>query len=696
MASFPWHRFSLKWRLTLANFMVPMLTMTLAIAFAIHIIDGFIFRQAQNKIINDLNSAREIYDSSCKCLQEQIHCAAGSYLLTQALLADNKPALLRELQALRRRENLSLLTLTDAEGRVLLRAANPGVGGDQPRLPLIAETLLGNPAAGSEVLSDVELSLENPNLGHLFQIKLISTPKARQESRSHLAGGLMMLAGWPVYDGFGNLIGALYGGRLLNRENQLVDRIKEVIFSNTSFSGQDIGTVTIFQEDVRIATNVLDSSGKRAIGTRVSEEVYHKVMIQGQKWADRAFVVNDWYISAYEPICNARNQVVGILYVGMKEKPFLAFRNRVILILVGILTAGAALTFLTVFIFARFFSRRLDSLQQQLSQVAGGQLKSRLELPGNDELSQLAAGFNEMIAVLKQRDASIEQLQRGLENKVAQRTQELETRNHELIEMKQHLLEMMSDKKAINFRLEESLHNLQQAQQQLVRSGKLAALGSLVAGVAHEINNPVNIIAGNLEILEMDPDVQGRYRTEIELISGQAARIKKIIGNMLGFARVRNNHLKELRADELIRDLLIPLRNELNQRGISVTTQPQTEAPFFSDEEGLTQIITNLLCNSMQAIPETGGRIGISSRVDRGKIEITISDNGCGMTPEQVENMFNPFYSTKSEGTGLGLSIGYELLRSLGGDIEVDSSPGQGTTIILVLPANPLFPFDRK
>jgi two-component system NtrC family sensor kinase len=686
--------FSIKWKLTLANVLLPILTMTMAITFAIYTLDNFILHQAQNKIINDLNSAHAIYHSTLNSLKEKINCAATSYPLIKALMASDKATIKRELQNISHREALTFLTLTDSSGRVIMRANHPEAKNDKPHLSLIAEALSGQPKVSTEILTIRELNLENPNLSHLTDIKLISTPKARKTELTKLDNCMLLIAIWPVYDPNGNIIGSLYGGKLLNRNNLIVDKIKTVIFFDTAFSGQDIGTVTIFQNDVRITTNVKNSAGKRAIGTRVSQEVYDKVVINRQKWTDRAFVVNNWYISAYEPIYNSKNKVIGILYVGMLEKPFNSFRNNVIAILVAILIIGAFLTLIMVFFSARSFSQRIKDMKDELRNVATGQFKTKVKIQGNDELSQLAISFNEMIKTLHNRDEAIEQLHKELENKVFQRTSELETRNRELTEIKHHLLEMMGDKKAINLRLEESLQHLQQAQQQLVRSGKLAALGTLVAGVAHEINNPINIISGNLELLEMDPGIKKHFATEIELITLQTSRIKKIIGNMLGFAQVKQTSLKELDINEIIMQVITPLQPQVETLNISFTTHLLADKPLVSDEAGLTQILTNLLCNSIQAMPD-GGQITVTTRETQGGIEIIISDSGCGMTAQQVENMFNPFYSTKAEGTGLGLAIGYELLHSLGGDINVESKPQQGTTITITLPGNSLFLFEN-
>lgn len=683
--------FSIQWKLIIANVFLPLLAMIMATAFTIHAINSFIFHQAQNKIINDLSSAHEIYYSNLKCLDKVISQGAASHPLVQAFLDRDQAALKREMQSLHRRKGLSLLSLTDSEGKVLMRASNPMLKGDFPSLRILSKALIGSPSFSTEILPTKEIIKENNDLEHFVGIKVIPTPKARKREIKKLSGGMFIMAASPIYDPRGNIIGSLYGGKLLNHNNFLVDKIKKVIFSDEAFSGQDIGTATIFQDDVRIATNVLDSSGQRAIGTQVSKEVYKRVIVDHQKWTDRAFVVNNWYISAYEPIYNSMNEAIGILYVGMLEKPFIDFRNHVIAVLVLILALGCFLTFLVVFFCARNFSKRIMGMEDGLQQVAEGRLETVVPVTGNDEIGHLENHLNQMIKAMRCRDASIDQLHKELEDKVAQRTFELEKRNQELTEMKHHLLEMMEDKKSINFRLEESLTHLQQAQQQLIRSGKLAALGSLVAGVAHEINNPINIISGNLELLEMDQEIRHRFSTEIEIITYQADRIKKIIGNMLGFSRVRQAPLQEIDINDLIDRVITPLQPQLESLKVKVIINLDTPVRIISDEDSLIQILNNLIINSIQAMPK-GGQLEISTEITKDSHKIIITDTGCGMTSEQVENMFNPFYSTKTDGTGLGLSISYELVRTLGGDIDVNSTINEGTTITIILPGNPLFP----
>ncbi len=678
--------FSIAKKLTVVNVVLPILTMTVATAFTIHTINNFIIRQAQDKIVNDLNSAREIYNAHLDLIGGILRQAAMSYILVHPLTNHDDWAIRRVMQEFRNRNDLTILTLTDASGRVVMRSANPSLKGDRPRLPLLAKALAGVSGVSTEIMTSKELERENPTVGHLIDIRLISTPMARKTDARRLDSGMVMLAAWPVYDGVGNLIGVLYGGKLLNNDNSVVDKIKAVVFSTNALDG----TSTLFQDDVRIATNVLDSSGNRAIGTRVSEEVYEKVVRNRQKWSDRAFVVNDWYISAYEPIYNSVHQVIGILYVGMKETPFVLLRREILTFLTIIPTIGIILILLVAFFFASQFARRIANLTSELDNICLGNYRGAIKIHGNDEVSQLSERLNEVIKTCAQRNESIEALQRGLEEEVQRRTAELETRNRELLETKQNLLEMMADKKVVNQRLEEALENSRHAQQQLIRSGKLAALGTLVAGIAHEINNPVAIVSGNLELLEMDPEVRRKFPVELEIIVSQIKKVKGLIKNMLPFSRIKQSALQELDINQVMKQVIAPFLPQISADRISMETVLKAQKPLLSDEGSLNQIFTNLLSNSLQAMSgKEGGRLRIVTRDEGECVEIVVSDSGCGMTHEQVENMFNPFYSTKPNGTGLGLAIGYELLRSLGGIINVESALGEGTTIKILLPTDP-------
>ena len=151
----------------------------------------------------------------------------------------------------------------------------------------------------------------------------------------------MLKAVAPIFDDQQNFIGTVYGGVLINRNFEIVDKVKQTVYENVIYEDQDIGTATIFQDDLRISTNVRNEDGNRAIGTRVSAEVYDQVINHGEPWIDRAYVVNNWYITAYEPIRDGYDRIIGILYVGVLEQKYNDLQNQAVVTFLAITLLGA-------------------------------------------------------------------------------------------------------------------------------------------------------------------------------------------------------------------------------------------------------------------------------------------------------------------------------------------------------------------
>jgi two-component system NtrC family sensor kinase len=160
----------------------------------------------------------------------------------------------------------------------------------------------------------------------------------------------------PVLDANGKVLGALTGGMLLNRNYEIVDRIKSIVFKDAKYKGKEIGTATIFLGDLRISTNVMDREGYRAIGTRAMREVQEQVLQKGLPWIQRAYVVDDWYITAYEPIRDFQNKVVGMLYVGILESKYVVLKEKLILLfMLGMLAAVSISSYLSFKILKKEF-----------------------------------------------------------------------------------------------------------------------------------------------------------------------------------------------------------------------------------------------------------------------------------------------------------------------------------------------------
>lgn len=264
-------------------------------------------------------------------------------------------------------------------------------------------------------------------------------------------------------------------------------------------------------------------------------------------------------------------------------------------------------------------------------------------------------------AALERSYAELDELNRSLEAKVAERTRDLEGKNLELM----------------------------RAQEELVRKEKLAAIGSLAAGVAHEINNPAAIIRGNGEILRRRLAREGREDEEVGEILKHTERISRITQSLLLFAREQTQPPappEEVRVNDLLDDILAQLSHQVDLAGVEMERALEEALPALqADREKLRQVFTNLIINAVQAM-EGRGRLLLSSKAEGGQLQVVVSDSGPGIPAATQGQIFNPFFTTKKDGTGLGLAVSYGIVQGLGGRIEVADAPGGGASFRVCLP----------
>ncbi|MEN6440440.1 MAG: ATP-binding protein [Syntrophobacter sp.] len=232
--------------------------------------------------------------------------------------------------------------------------------------------------------------------------------------------------------------------------------------------------------------------------------------------------------------------------------------------------------------------------------------------------------------------------------------------------------------------------------EQLIQSQKLAAIGELSAGIAHEINNPLAIIAQEIEwarlqfdgVTSDSPGLE-EARDSLNEIAVQVERCREITHKLLDFARKRDPLIQGADLNKLIEDMAKLVEKESSQKGIPIIRDYRTDLPpIFTDPPLLRQVILNLLNNAVYAIQQNGA-ITIRTRIpESGQVEMVISDTGVGIRKEDLDKIFNPFFTTKppGKGTGLGLSICHSIIVRLGGRIAVDSEPGKGTSFAVRLP----------
>jgi signal transduction histidine kinase len=229
------------------------------------------------------------------------------------------------------------------------------------------------------------------------------------------------------------------------------------------------------------------------------------------------------------------------------------------------------------------------------------------------------------------------------------------------------------------------------AEEALIRSEKLAAVGRLTAGVAHEILNPLNIITMGLHVMADDPDTPPEFVDQVRVLEGQAIRIAKISQGLLSFARQRPVERRRFDFNETVRLTLDLVSHELRLRAIAVELRlAEGLPPILADEDQLQQVILNLLTNAHDAMPE-GGRLVLRTEAvrDDGRqlVELRVEDTGEGIDPDHLDKLFDPFFTTKpeGEGTGLGLSICQGIIEAHGGGIRAENLPEGGTAFIVRL-----------
>ncbi|MCI5109010.1 MAG: cache domain-containing protein, partial [Marivita sp.] len=455
---------------------------------------------------------------------------------------------------------------------------------------------------------------------------------------------------------------ALVGGVLLNRNLGFIDTINALVYRAESLPEGSQGTATLFLDDVRISTNVRLFENVRALGTRVSAEVRAQVLGQGEIWLDRAFVVNDWYISAYEPIFDSFGTPVGMLYVGFLETPFSAAkRNSVITLSLAFLFI--ALASVPVFLrWAGHIFRPLEGMTRTIDRVESGDLSARNAPSDVDgEIVQVARHFDSLLDRIEQRDRELRTWGETLEQRVEERTRELHA----------------------------AKQRLEQTTERLIISEKLAAVGEITASVAHEINNPVAVIQGNLDLARSNlGDAAQRAEEEFRLIDDQVYRIGVIVSKLLHFARPEDFSGADRKVDpsQVVRDCLVLTRHQIEAAGIATTVETSSSAKVQMSRTELQQVIVNLILNAVHAMP-AGGSLRVVTKEDSGQIILAVEDTGKGIDPEILGRIFDPFFTTKqAQGTGLGLSISRQIVSRAGGQITACSTLGAGSRFEVRLP----------
>ena len=611
------------------------------------IVSSTIMTQARRAVDHDFATARTAYEQQLQALKVSVQFAGSGTTIQRHLANGDRNSLRAYLGRIRQDAGFDFLSLTDAAGNVLLRVSRPDQTGDNvSAMSVVRAALSGKVAASTEILPADLLGREDPDLQARVRL--------RTEAGEETAGMALMVAA-PVEAGPG-VMGALYGGALLSGNFGIVDRVWNLLFRGDRFKDVDSGSVTIFQNDYRISTNVRTAAGERAVGTRAPAEVAGSVLQRGEIWRGRAFVVKDWYISEYAPILNHAGEAIGMLSVGILEHNYSSIRNRVILSFFAIATIGFLLIIGITYYMIRNITRPIGELVEATHNITAGRFDQEVASESPTEIALLAESFNAMLKSLRQMKGDLEEWGRTLEEKVKQRTEELVA-----------------------------------MQARVAQSERLASLGMLAAGVAHEVNNPLGGILALTALTVEDMKKDDPNRENLEEVIRQTERCRDIVKSLLEFSRQSKGHTEPVNLNEVLQDTLSLVSKQAMFFNINVVLNLDPELPaVMADRSQFQQVFMNILMNAVQAMGERG-TITIGSRHYKanGSVEVSIADTGRGIPPDQIDRIFDPFFTTKASGhgTGLGLSIAYGIVTTHRGTISVESEIGKGSTFTVRIPA---------
>ena len=429
--------------------------------------------------------------------------------------------------------------------------------------------------------------------------------------------------------------------------------------------------------------------------------------------------VNDDIFDTYAEII-VDGQLFGRVELGMQTNSIAASIYEIQSVVAGVAFAEIIFVSIISFIFGGYLIKQLTQLRVSAENITaklttGEKITDKINTLDNDkEISVVGEAFNELIDAL---------------NKQTRRTKKFQRELFELNEsLEEQIVNRTSMLKKSNRKLQEINKSLKETQAQLSQAEKMASVGQLAAGVAHEINNPIGFVKSNVESLQgyndsfaeilhclqqfiasddvferrklnqkiqsllTEHDINFILEDSIELIKESKyglERVSDIVSGMKAFSRADNDNKQWFNINNCIETTLKMVSNQLKYH-CEISTQLDANIPNIKINVGkIIQVLTNILVNAGQAIEENG-KIAVKSSMNNGFVEIAITDNGSGISKENIAQLFNPFFTTKpeGEGTGLGLSISFSIIREHGGEILVNSEIGVGTCFTLRLPEN--------
>jgi two-component system NtrC family sensor kinase len=600
-------------------------------------------KEAENRVKIYARAAWEIHNGKIARVLSALEILAQDQSLRDLLRdPENEPlsaVVQRNLEAIRQEQAIDILNVLAPDGTVLLRTRSPyNVGDSLADDPMVRQVMSTRQGQSGDIIVEMErLDIEGNEL-------IARCIAVGGEPRGMLSGAAV-----PVFEE-GDLIGIIQMGSLLNGAVEKVDKIRDAVFENEYYKGKPVGTATIFMGDLRISTNVLDAQGRRAVGTRVSKEVAERVLGEGLSWTGRAYVVDTWYLSQYDPIHDPGGNVIGMLYVGELEQRYLDMRTYAVTLYLSVILAGMILAFLVFYLLAKSILGPVKRLSEATNHLSHGNLTHRVEAKGRDEIGTLSASFNYMAEQLERQRGEIERRQKELEDL----SRELKTINENYVEM--------------------------------------------LGFVAHELKNPLTSAMMSLYTVRDGylGDLNPAQLRSLDSVALSLDYFHDMIRNYLDLSRLEKGELEVNKSQvtvcaQVIAPVLESLGREVQQRRIVVENHVPQDVIVNVDGNLLRIVYDNLLSNAVKYGRE-GGRIELDFHENREHVTLSVRNDGDGVSPERMSALFKKFSRLDgpeymgTKGSGLGLYICKEIVEKMGGEIWADSKVGEWVKFSFALP----------
>ena len=492
---------------------------------------------------------------------------------------------------------------------------------------------------------EYDVSFDKAEIRDLQQLGLAGLEVVRMV---HSPSGWLMTVVRPLKDSV-DTMGAITVGKLIDSE----------ALAQLNFDRSDIWLM-VFDD----AGNVIASSWSTSVDSGLIPVTPDTKMVSmaksGQVALGTAVLGANEQKTAYAPLSlEGGNQ--GIFGVVLNTSPVARIRDQLIANYVMVTAALALLVLSVGYVETRSLTRRIQRLRDGAVEIGNGNMSARIEEIGNDEMGTLAHEFNRMADSLNEKNSQLEQANRNLEIRVFERTEELEEANAQLLE----------------------------AQNQLIHTEKLAAVGELSAGVAHDLRSPLGAIRNGVyfvkvrltksDLLSTEP----RVAESLTIMDECVTQCDKIIGDLLFFTRISPPTYSAVALKSVLESAVSEM---VTPEGMTVVKEfGDDEVELQADHDQLVRVFSNLAINAQEAMPE-GGTLTIRVKRVGTSAEIAFADTGTGMNHEEMDRLFDPLYTTKIQGTGLGLAVCHQIVTKHNGRLEVVSRVGVGTTFTVKLP----------